>query len=159
MLESSGENQFLPNSRATSLTLQSLPRCCMDLNNVRSEFVIDVVWTAISCDWRSELCSFDTITICRTRRPRNSLAFGVRHSGHVLRSEDSVLREVLVFIPDGGACGRGRPRRRYFDTIKSDMADRSINIASKEQHWFWEELATIAVDRQQWRSRVGKGGR
>ena len=83
----------------------------------------------------------------------------LRWVGHVLRSEESVLREVLAFIPDGGARGRGRPRRRYFDTIKSDIAHRNIDIASKEQQRFWDELATIAVDRQQWRSRVVKGGR
>ena len=83
----------------------------------------------------------------------------LRWVGHVMRSEDSVLREVLAFIPDGGKRGRGRPRRRYYDTIKSDFADRNIDIASKDQEQFWEELATIAVDRQEWRSRVVKGGR
>ena len=77
----------------------------------------------------------------------------------MLRSEDTVLREVLEFIPDGGARGRGRPRRRYFDTIKSDIADRNIDIANKEQQRFWAELAMIAVDRQQWRLRVAKVGR
>ena len=51
--------------------------------------------------------------------------------GHVLRSEDSVLREVLSFIPSGGARGQGRPRRRYFETIRLDVAERNVFIASR----------------------------
>ena len=33
----------------------------------------------------------------------------LRWIGHVLRSENLVLREVLQFVPVGGARGRGRP--------------------------------------------------
>ena len=94
------------------------------------------------------------------RRPSFRLASEwLRWVRHVLRSEDTVLRELLELIPDGGARGPARPRRRYFDTIKSDIADRNIDIVNKEQQWFWAELAMITVDRQQWRSRVVKGGR
>ena len=42
----------------------------------------------------------------------------LRWVGHALRSEDSVLREVLDFIPEGGKRGRGRPHFRYYDTIR-----------------------------------------
>ena len=83
----------------------------------------------------------------------------LRWVGHVLRSEDSVLREVLEFVPAGGARGRGRPRRRYFDTIKLDIAETDIVIANKEQNRFWDELATVAADRCRWRSSVVEGGR
>ena len=48
----------------------------------------------------------------------------------MLRSEDSVLYEALIFIPTGGSRGRGRPRRRYIDSIKLDLTDRNINIDS-----------------------------
>ena len=42
----------------------------------------------------------------------------LRWTGHVLRSDDVVLQEVLTFVPEGGSRGRGRPRRRFYDTIK-----------------------------------------
>ena len=77
----------------------------------------------------------------------------------MLRSEDLVLREVLSFIPEGGARGRGRPRRRYYDTIKSDLVDRDIAITSREQIRFWEELTAVAADRNRWRSAVVEGRR
>ena len=77
--------------------------------------------------------------------------------GHVLRSEDSVLREVLTFVPAGGARGRGRPRRRYYDTIRSDLLEYNITITNRDQNRFWEELAVIAADRDEWRSSVVKG--
>ena len=33
----------------------------------------------------------------------------LRWTGHVLRSDEEVLREVLIFVLEGGARGRGRP--------------------------------------------------
>ena len=81
----------------------------------------------------------------------------LRWVGHVLRSEDLVLREVLHFVPDGGARGRGRPRRRYYDTIKQDILDRSITIGSRDQTQFWNELSVTAADRNVWRSTVVEG--
>ena len=37
----------------------------------------------------------------------------LRWTGHALRSDEDVLREVLTFVPEGGARGRGRPLRRF----------------------------------------------
>ncbi len=94
------------------------------------------------------------------RRPSSRLTNErLRWVGHVLRSEDSVLREVLSFVPAGGARGRGRPRRRYFDTIKSDLVERNVTIVNKDQNLFWAELTVIAADRLEWRSTVVQGGR
>ena len=93
-------------------------------------------------------------------RPSSRLASErLRWVGHALRSDDSVLREVLDFIPTGGARGRGRPRRRYFDTIRADLEERNVIIASRKQDRFWAELAVIAADRKEWRSTVVEGGR
>ena len=33
----------------------------------------------------------------------------LRWTGHVLRAEEPVLREVLTFVPEGGSRGRGHP--------------------------------------------------
>ena len=57
----------------------------------------------------------------------------LRWTGHMFRSEDEVLREVLEFVPEGGARGRGRPRNRFYDTVKSDLKDRWLVITAKTQ--------------------------
>ena len=74
----------------------------------------------------------------------------MRWLGHALRSQDVVLREVLLFIPDGGSRGRGRPRRRLYDTIKADLKARQIDIDTRDQHHFWSMLTSMAEDRNRW---------
>ena len=69
-----------------------------------------------------------------------------------LRSDDSVLTEVLIFVPEGGARGRGRPRRRFIDTIKTDLLARNINIIARDHVSFWSALADISHDRVAWRA-------
>ena len=89
----------------------------------------------------------------RLRRER------LRWTGHMLRSEDTVLYEALIFIPDGGARGRGRPRRRYYDTIKADLAERNVILDHRGQEQFWAKLALRASDRQAWNKTVVNGER
>ena len=74
----------------------------------------------------------------------------------MLRSEDEVLREVLDFVPEGGARGRGRPRLRYYDTIKSDLLSRNIQIAGNTQNQFWAELKQQASNRLEWQKLVAQ---
>ena len=71
-----------------------------------------------------------------------------------MRSDDVILREVLSFVPEGGARGRGRPRRRLYDTIKGDLAARGIETATRDQNNFWLSLANMAVDRNAWRVNI-----
>ena len=89
----------------------------------------------------------------RLRRER------LRWTGHMLRSEDTVLYEALIFIPDGGARGCGRPRRRYYDTIKADLAERNVILDHRGQEQFWAKLALRASDRQAWNKTVVNGER
>ena len=77
----------------------------------------------------------------------------LRWTGHMLRSEDTVLFEAATFIPPGGKRGRGRPRRRFMDTVITDLQNRDI-IVSKVN--FWANLRPIAANRQEW-SRIVKG--
>ena len=71
------------------------------------------------------------------KRPSTLLAKErLRWIGHALCSDDTVLLEVLTYVPEGGACGRGRPRRRFFDTIKTDLSARGINIDARDQKYF-----------------------
>ena len=78
----------------------------------------------------------------------------LRWTGHMLRSEDSVLREALEFVPTGGARGRGRPRRRFYDTVKSDIQDCGIVIYGKTPSLFWEQVTELAANRQEWQTLV-----
>ena len=45
----------------------------------------------------------------------------LRWTGHILRSEERVLSEVLTFVPSGGKGGRGRPRLRLYIIIKGGL--------------------------------------
>ena len=74
----------------------------------------------------------------------------------MLRSEDEVLREVPDFVPEGGARGRGRPRLRYYDTIKSDLLSRNIQIVGNKQNQFWAELKQQASNRLEWQKLVAQ---
>ena len=74
--------------------------------------------------------------------------------GHVLRSDDIVLREVLTFVPESGARRRGRPRLRFYDTLKADLADRNIVLPARSQDDFWSILQEKTADRTNWQKIV-----
>ena len=77
------------------------------------------------------------------RRPSIRLAMErLRWTGHMLRSEEIVLYEAATFIPPGGRRGSGRPRRRYVDTIKIDLANRNIYLNTTTDQ-FWENFIII----------------
>ena len=59
----------------------------------------------------------------------------LRWIGHVLRSNECILQEVLTFIPEGDARGQGRPRRRFYDTIVN-LTARGIDIAARDHYKF-----------------------
>ena len=74
--------------------------------------------------------------------------------GHVLRSPELVLEEVLPSIPEGGKQGRGSPKRRLFETVKADLLAKEINIDTRNQKNFWSELKLRAADRIGWRKEI-----
>jgi hypothetical protein len=78
----------------------------------------------------------------------------LRWTGHALRSGDKVLSEVLSFIPESGRRSRGRPRLRFYDTVKADLNARDIIIDARRQEDFWSIVAARAADREQWRADV-----
>ena len=78
----------------------------------------------------------------------------LRWTGHILRSEERVLSEVLTFVPSGGKRGRGRPRLRFYDTIKADLKDRNIPVDTKKQSAFWDVFTVRAEDRCSWRKEI-----
>ena len=78
----------------------------------------------------------------------------LRWLGHALRSPDSVLEEVLHFVPEGGKRGRGRPKRRLYDTVKADLLLKDICVDTRNQKNFWSELKLRAAERISWRKEV-----
>ena len=78
----------------------------------------------------------------------------LRWTGHALRSEDKVLSEVLMFVPEGGKRSRGRPRLRFYDTVKADLIARGITVTAKLQKDFWPEVSAMAADRVMWHNEV-----
>ena len=81
----------------------------------------------------------------------------LRWTGHALRSEDTVLQEVLAFTPEGGARRRGRPKLRFYDTLKADLMERNIDLHSRDQLEFWKLLSEKAADRVAWQKLVNWG--
>ena len=70
-------------------------------------------------------------------RPSQQLAKNrLRWTGHALRSDDKVLYEVLMFVPEGGQRGRGRPRFRFYDTVKVDLNAQRVQINATWQEDF-----------------------
>ena len=82
--------------------------------------------------------------------PIEAVSEGETWIKHALRSDDSVLTEVLNFVPEGGARGRGRPRQHFIDTVKEDLLARNINIIARDQVFFCSALADITHDRVAW---------
>ena len=90
-------------------------------------------------------------------RPSQQLTYNrLRWIGHALRSEDIVLREVLTFIPKGGARRRGRPRLRFYDTLKADLAERNVVLHARNQDEFWRLLQEKTADRTNWQKTAVK---
>ena len=93
----------------------------------------------------------------RSGVPRPSLHLTkdrLRWTGHALRSDEKVLTEVLLFVPEGGRRGRGRPRLRFYDTVKADLNARGIVVNARQQDQFWRIVANLAADRKKWRSDI-----
>ena len=68
-----------------------------------------------------------------------------------------MLQEVLTYVPEGGARRRGRPKLRYYDTLKNDLANRGMEIVARNQEEFWEKLSESAADRDGWHELVKRG--
>ena len=77
----------------------------------------------------------------------------------MLCADDEVLYEVLVFSPENGNRGRGRPRLRFYDTVKSDLKATDIFISYRTQQQFWDALKARAAERLSWRKEIVLGER
>ena len=69
----------------------------------------------------------------------------LRWWGHVQRMEDDRLPKQVLASLVGGKRGRGRPRRRWEDSVGNDLDIRGFN---------WDEARELAGDRGRWRGIV-----
>ena len=89
------------------------------------------------------------------KRPyRRLMRERLQRTGHMLQSEDAILYESLVFVPVGGARGRGRPRMRFYDTLNADLQARGVIVPARNQPLFWQQVAYIAANRSEWQKIV-----
>src|SRR5258706_4444564 len=72
----------------------------------------------------------------------------LRWWGHVQRMGEDRLPKQIFESSVGGKRGRGRPRRRWEDSVGNDLDVRELR---------WEVARELARDRGRWR-RVVKGG-
>ena len=75
-----------------------------------------------------------------TRRSR------LRWCGHVERMEDFRLPKRILYSEVDGRRNRGRPRRRFLDSIKSDLNEKGLE--------WGVETSRIALNRVAWRRVV-----
>ena len=137
--------------------LYGLEHCAMRVSDIRciDGFFLRLAKRVLHLRYDYHLSYEEAETRLGVQRPSVRLTRErLRWTGHMLRNEDEVLREVLTFVPEGGARGRGRPRLRFYDTLKSDLKERGYDIATRNHHNFWESVKAIADNRQEWRKIV-----
>ena len=59
-----------------------------------------------------------------------------------------------MFVPESGQRGRGRPRLRFYSTLKEDLNAQGVQINATPQEYFWPALAIRAANRDMWRTEV-----
>lgn len=72
----------------------------------------------------------------------------LRWFGHVQRMNESRLPKLILNAEVNGQRGSGRPRRRFLDSVKSDLRKRGYEWSDETQN--------LALDRVFWRGNVVK---
>ena len=142
-----------------SSLLYGLEHCAAGIRDIRclNGFFLRLAKRVLHLDFDYHLSYEEAEEKLGIKRPSVRLSKErLRWTGHMLRSEDEVLREVLDFVPEGGARGRGRPRLRYYDTIKMDLLSRNTQIVGNTQNQFWAELKQQASNRLEWQKLVAQ---
>ena len=145
------------NGRFLKSLLYGLQYCAFSKRDLRclDGFYLRLVKRILHLPHDFHLSYIEAETRTGVKRPSLRLAKErLRWTGHALRSDDKVLSEVLLFIPEGGRRGRGRSRLRFYDTVKADLNARDIIINAKRQEDFWPIVAARAADRNKWRADV-----
>lgn len=121
------KGKFLNSAVFTSL-LYGLELCSCDARDKRrlDGFLIRLAKRVLHLKYDFHLSYDEAERRLGVQRPSITLSRNhLRWIGHMLRSEDTVLREVINYIPENGRRSCRRPRLRYFDTLKADLVERN----------------------------------
>ena len=57
--------------------------------------------------------------------------------GHVLRREDEYVGKRVMVMEVPGKRRRGRPKRRWLDSIRNDLSERELSREDKQDRAKW----------------------
>ena len=60
--------------------------------------------------------------------------------GHVLRREDEYVGKRLMVMEMPGKRKRGRPKRRWLDSIRNDLSERELSREGTQDRAKWRRL-------------------
>ena len=150
------KGRFIASAVLASL-LYGLKFCAFGKRDLRrlDGFYLRLVKRVLHLPYDFHLSYVDAEARSGVSRPSLHLARDrLRWTGHALRSDDTVLSEVLQFVPEGGRRRRGRPRLRYYDTLKADLSARCVIVNACKQEDFWRVVTRLAADRKKWRNDI-----
>ena len=61
--------------------------------------------------------------------------------GHVLRREDEYVGKRVMGMEVPGKRRRGRPKRRWMDTIGNDLSEKELSREDTPDHAKWRSLS------------------
>ena len=60
--------------------------------------------------------------------------------GHILRREDEYVGKRVMVMEVPGKRRRGRPKRRWLDNIRNDLAERELSREEAQDRVQWRRL-------------------
>ena len=100
---------------------------------------------AVGVSWKAKISNVDLYQklppVTQTIRERR-----LKLSGHLVRHDEELAHNLVLWEPTRGRRNRGRQAVRYTDVLKQDTGLEST-----------EELKTAMKDRQEWRKRIKLG--
>ena len=68
--------------------------------------------------------------------------------GHVLRREDEYVGKRVMGMEVPGKKRRGRPKRRWMDTIGNDLSEKELSREDTQDRAKWRSLIKVGKDEE-----------
>ena len=65
--------------------------------------------------------------------------------GHVLRREDEYVGKRVMAMEVPGKRRRGRPKRRWLDSIRNDLSERELSGEDAQERAKWRRLISTST--------------